>query len=170
MMNFKSVSGFTSILLGCLVLLGSMTVNAGPAPKIGAWTKKCFQQNSEAGVVERCNLIQEVVNDNGARIAGLAIGKMGAKSELIALLTLPLGVFLPAGVELQFDKAPPVKVQYLSCVASGCTAVVNVDKAMLEKFKKHFKAGVTVTAGDMSKKVTITFDLAGFTKGFPEIQ
>lgn len=78
----------------------------------------------------------------------------GQKGEKF-LVTVPLGMALPAGVHIKIDDKEPIKFKYSFCHVAGCVAETVMTDALL----KDMKAG--------KKMVVATISIAGKPIGFP---
>ncbi len=117
-------------------------------------------------------LVQEAslkVNEKVQRIMSTAIGHFGKDRRLSVLFTVPLGVFLPAGLRLKVDGHDDTKrLPYQFCNRDGCRAGFVLDEPWFGLFKGGLKATVTVRMPG-GKDVTVPLSLKGFTKGVEAI-
>ena len=98
-----------------------------------------------------------------------AVGYFGKNRRLGVFFTLPLGLFLPAGVTLEVASRDAIKrLPYQLCNRQGCRASLALDDRWLAHFKRGFRATVTVRTL-RGKDVAIPLSLKGFTKGVKAI-
>ena len=96
--------------------------------------------------------------------ATVAIGRPGPDRPLLASLTVPLGVNLPAGITLWVEgnqkavRRPPL----LFCVQAGCEANMQMDEVMLTAFKQHLTAVLSFSMVD-GRQVALPVSVRGFT-------
>ena len=80
----------------------------------------------------------------------------------------PLGVFLPAGVEVKIDGAEIGRAAFQVCDSRACIASEPVPADFIEKMKKGNAATMTITALN-GEKAEIAISLSGFTRGFNDL-
>ena len=88
----------------------------------------------------------------------------GHKTERF-LVTVPLGMAIPAGVHIKIDENKPIKIKYSFCHVAGCVA----ETAMTPDFLKQMKAGkkiVIATIGISGKPIGFPVPLNGFGKAY----
>jgi invasion protein IalB len=85
------------------------------------------------------------------------------------LILVPAGIFLPAGVTLQFGQEGSKMVQLQSCDNSGCLAEYAVSDAELAALAKGQTLSVSVQ--DTNKQpVTVQVPSAGFAAAYAKIK
>ncbi len=132
----------------------------------GDWTKGCLQPpKNRPNASEQCFIYQRLVPPGSEQAAAtVAVGRPGADRPLVASLTVPLGVNLPAGVTIWIEgdekavRRPPL----LFCVQAGCEANMRMDEAMLGAFKQHLNGVLSFTMVD-GRQVSLAISLRGFT-------
>ena len=84
------------------------------------------------------------------------------------MIQLPLGLFLPDGVELQIDAQPSQHLPIQTCNDKGCYAGSTVSKEMLASLMAG--EGLTVTFRSLTKEVmTVPVPLAGFGPAYQKV-
>jgi len=126
------------------------------------WSINCSKQESTDK--QSCLLLQTIVlKETNSRLLQVAISKQG--KEIIARITIPLGVFLPAGLSWQIDKAEKTNYAILYCDQQGCHSTIRLDKKMLTTLKAGNQ--LTVTFADLNRRsIGVPVSLLGFTVGF----
>ncbi len=85
------------------------------------------------------------------------------------MIQLPLGLFLPDGVELQIDEQDSQQLPIQTCNADGCYAGSTVSREMLASLMAG--EGLTVTFRNLEKKVmTVPVPLAGFGPAYRRVR
>ncbi len=83
-------------------------------------------------------------------------------SRAVAVMTMPLGIYLPAGVKIRVDDGVSRDLVFERCEPVGCKAGFPVEDDVLNEFKKGLNAYVTFS--DMRRKpLTIKVSLRGFS-------
>lgn len=109
-----------------------------------------------------CHMEQDSIETKtGQQISSVSIGT--DKDKPVVLITVPLGVALPAGVDVSFGGDKATKVPYRTCTAAGCIAEINLDAKLQANFDgaKDGKAVFVFPTAD-AKPVTVPISLKGF--------
>ena len=87
----------------------------------GNWRVSCEGEKQEGR--KGCFIIQNLVlREGGQRVLQFAIGYVKESPDPVALLSLPLGISLPPGAEIQIDDNAPKRVAIERCEPNGCRA------------------------------------------------
>ncbi len=134
------------------------------APKDGQafedWMVRCEGGNGKA---ERCFAFQNIVyTQSGERLLTLAAGYLGPKGEPWIALTVPLGMFLPAGVAVKVDEEQRFDVPFKICTAKGCEAGNPLDEVLLRTMKSGLVARIAFLDGITRRQITVPVSLKGF--------
>lgn len=146
---------------------------ASAAPESGTvfndWTIHCDAQASQQ-IVSGCLMIQNVINkENNQPMMVVQIGFVPDASEPAVVITLPLGVLLPAGVAVQVDQNEAIRLPYSWCFPDGCRVRMLLDESQLALFRAG--NGGTVTFQQASGQVgSLPFSLSGFTKALASLK
>ena len=130
--------------------------------KFKDWTIMCDEQpqnESDSG----CYIVQHVVNNqNQQPMMRMAIGYVSAERVPIAVISLPLGIRLPPGAELQVDQNEIIRLAFERCMPDGCHIQFRLKDSDVAGFKAG--AGGRVTFQDPNgRPVAVPFSLSGFT-------
>ena len=155
-------------LAGCclaLTCLGSPVVVADgfkPGDTFQDWTAGCEQ----IGGREMCFIGQIVARDGDRKpvMKGVFSRYPDTRDRYTLVLTLPLGVMLGPGIQMQIDDGDRFNAAFWRCTPEGCHALVLVDERGLEKLQKGAQLKITFL-GPKDKPATFILSLAGFTKG-----
>ena len=140
---------------------------AAPTPpgQFRDWSKGCEQVPGETS--QRCYIFQTVtLNESDQPIIKAVIGHLTDNpKETVLVLTAPLGVYLPDGVELDAGKYLRRETHdYLTCDNKGCRAVIELTSARLKAFKQAPKVKITIKDGQ-HRAIEIPLSLRGLTAG-----
>lgn len=87
----------------------------------GNWRVSC--ETRAQGSRKGCFIIQNLVlREGGQRVLQFAVGYVAESPDPVALLSLPLGISLPPGAEIQIDNDAPKRVAIERCEPNGCRA------------------------------------------------
>lgn len=112
----------------------------------GKWGLLCNQANpSDCRAAQTQNYADE---KNQGRLLQVLLAVENGRT--FAVMTLPFGVDLRAGIALQLDSADEVKGAYTTCLPDGCQSVVELDEKLLGQFRtaKIMKVGFRPWGGD----------------------
>jgi invasion protein IalB len=132
------------------------------------WRVQC--QKSEEGK-ELCFVFQDVMLKEGNRhLLRLEMGYVpDKKDQLVAIITVPLGIALPPGVLLKIDEGKELRLPVEHCIPQGCRVLFPVDQDLLGALKAGNQAMVTVH--NMGHQpVQIPVSLSGFTAAFNSLK
>ena len=140
--------------------LTTVPVAAQPAAET-PWVKICnTDPNSQKKV---CLITQELRTDTGQFLASVAIREVEGEQRRRLLVSVPVGMLLQPGMQLQIDAKNPVEAKYSICFPNACYAELPLDG---DGFVKELKAGgkLRVTAlNQQAKPVPFEMSLVGFT-------
>jgi len=131
--------------------------------KFSDWTVQCGTAES----VKRCVMgqaIQVQISEKAVLSVALEIGRVGEKQELALIMTAPLGISLPPGIQLKIDAGKVIRAPYRICT-KGCVALLPMDSKLIGALKKGKEAKVGIVIG-AEKGVALPISLTGFTKAF----
>jgi invasion protein IalB len=172
------------ILLGLVLLNSAFAQNQGqsqpktalpksapaateePAPPPG-WVVNCA--STQAGL--DCRAGQTIfLKKTGQRLLAVAVRMPAESKKPVMLLQVPLGIYLPAGISLQFGKDPARKLVVQSCNQGGCVAEYSITDAELAAMLKGADLTVVVQSAQKREPITILVPAAGFAAAYAKIK
>ncbi len=154
-----------SVLLSFAVvtLAATLPVWAADGDTFTDWTMRC--EKPEDSLEERCHIFQNAKDEaNGQDIAHMAVGYMPQIEEPLMIIMLPLGVFLPSGIELRIDNQEPIRLPFEVCFPVGCRAGAPMKEPLMGAFKNGL--ALTLKVQDVEGRAAeIPLSLKGFTAG-----
>lgn len=151
-------------LLALIILfVGQVAAEPSDGDTFGNWQVNC--ESEAQGAREGCFIIQNLVlREGGQRVLQFAIGFVEAAPEPIALLSLPLGISLPPGAEIQVDEGPSTRVAVERCEPNGCRAGLKLEAELLKEVRSGKQ--ISVTFYDAKRKpIKVPLSLDGFDEG-----
>ena len=94
----------------------------------------------------------------------------GTDEDSPLTVIVPHGVLLDPGLNFVVGDAQPLLLQYETCDANGCVALVRLDEAMLATLRGKSQGQVQVATLAQAQPVAIPFSLAGFNEGYATLQ
>ena len=139
--------------------------------KFKDWIKECEKLKDPDGKeIELCQISQTLTNTEiNQPMLKVAAGYVPSKKDAVMIITLPLGVILPPGVQLTVGEGKAARVPITTCLPQGCQAGVQLDKEFTERLKKGTKLIVTFLGPD-GKQINAPISLSGFTAGIDSIK
>jgi len=187
-LRIKTLSITPLLLSACLLLTQSFLCNVvyaetknkkkvTPDKKTESVTKKeattkqfkdwMYQCGGEGLKDDQCYIVQNIyIQESGLRLLGMAVGYLGPDDNPWLFFTLPLGIYLPAGMIFNIDDGDVHKQPIRVCLPDGCKTNISLDKKLLWALKKGKKAKVAFLDGNTQKQITVEVSLNGFSKGF----
>ena len=125
------------------------------------WVKICnTDPNANKNV---CLITQELRTETGQFLASVAIRETEGEQRRLVLTSVPVGMLIQPGLQLQVDSNEPVKANYSICFPNACYAELGLEN---DAFVNQLKAGgkLRVTAlNQQAKPVRFEMTLIGFT-------
>lgn len=169
----------TAALIGlaaAFIALPAMLQNASAQdakPKVGErmgdWIFQCQAVSAGENI---CGMVQTIIDNKTKRqVVGIAIryaGK-GDTKRLGMFVTVPLGIYLGAGIGGKVDTSDQFKFNLQSCNQRGCQGATEIKEDMLADLKKGKQLIVGFKARADSKTIAVPVSLNGFTDGLKAI-
>lgn len=142
-------------------------VIGGEAPaqqSADAWASRCVAA-TRSGPLE-CSLSQRAVTKQGQLVGSVTIQlPAGAPSAMV--VSVPLGIFLGAGVTFAIDTNAPQALELQACDRTACYAETALPDELITAMKGGEKLNITFQ--NMQKQpVTLPMSLVGFTAAFDQ--
>ena len=135
--------------------------------KHGAWSIRCLQ--SDATV---CAMTQIGNNASGEPLLRAEFHKSPTPQQVEGrtilgrmVITVPIGVLLPAGVQLSIDGRAVGAAGYQVCNPQQCVVAELVSDEFVGQLKKGSNVTMTIRGVD-GKEASATLSLTGYTKAF----
>ncbi len=136
------------------------SANMGPG-----WTVQC----NTVGEDLQCRaLINVFTGQNNQLIFGVSV-QLAENDGAAALFTMPLGLYLPAGLSLTVDDGPPHKAIIQTCDQRGCYAGWVMTKDELQKLRAGKHIAAAFEANNRSP-IKIGIPLTGFDAVFAKMR
>jgi invasion protein IalB len=128
--------GVAPLALSMLVPLSALAQTTTPeriTEAFGGWEVRC--QRAEQDVTDSpllCEMLQATsMQDSGQPISQIAIGRPGPEADLLAVVQLPLGLWLPSGATLDLGPAGGTHdIALVRCLPAGCIGELPLTEAM----------------------------------------
>ncbi|WP_075221262.1 invasion associated locus B family protein [Acuticoccus yangtzensis] len=149
--------------LAAALAVPAIPASAQDAENENAWVKIC-NRDAEANK-ELCLITQELRSQNGQFLASAAIREFEGEQRKSLLLSVPVGMLIQPGVQIQIDGAQPEKAAFQICFPNACYAELAIDANFVTRLKRGGKMGVN-TINRQGSPVRFDMTLIGFTAAY----
>lgn len=157
-------SSATPAASGATAQAGSADNSSSPQP---VWTSRCSSDSRKSALL--CEIEQSLfITKTGQLVASVNI-KIPPDTRLpVMMIQLPVGLFLPGGVNLQIDEGKSQALVIQTCDLKGCYAATTVSPELLDALKSGKR--LSVTFQNLNKEnVNLAFVLSGFAESYDKI-
>lgn len=160
--------GGAAAILGALVVAQpamAQETDAAADQKVQYWFKICPERKGPDGKpVKVCVSQHEQFNQRSGELnVAMAIREQAGRDSKL-LVTVPLGVALPSGIAVKFDKIKePIKLTYVFCHAEGCVVETAATPQILDAMRKGARVELSVFHTFYNRPVSFSVPLKGFT-------
>jgi invasion protein IalB len=139
---------------------------AQPAPKIG-WASRCASAGRKSEL--DCSVDQSVALKTGQIVVQFTVAIQAASKAPIAIVVLPLGIFLPGGAKVEVDDQKPFDLTLETCDQRGCYGNASISPDLLSAMKTG--KTLTVSFTTIAKEtVNIPLQLSEFAEAYGKIE
>lgn len=124
------------------------------AEPVGDWVLACDPRP--------CELTQSARNDAAGEVVKITLARR--EQGLFALVAVPLGISLPAGITLRIDQGASSTHQFATCTVGGCFSAIPLAGKQLRAWKQGKTLQVEFRDGN-GQPVGIAISLMGLTRG-----
>ena len=183
-----STRWFAAVLAALFLTLSSLPGRSQGTVKgtFGDWELRCDQTSQAQAAAqpqtaapapprEQCILYQNIADEKDDALSlRISISKVfdpktpGVRRPVL-LVVSRLGVLLPRGLALRIDQTEIGSTGFVRCIPEGCVAQVDMDEALLEKFRKGTTATFIIALTPEEQR-GLPLSLAGFDKGYEALQ
>ena len=138
------------------------------APAAAAWRSHCNSASRQT--VPECMVEQTaILGKTGQMLASVSVRVPPSGSQPVMMVQVPVGLFLPAGINVRIDEQPPLQLVIQTCDLKGCYAGSPVSADMLKAMKAGKQIGVEFQ--NLSKQaITVPLTLTQFAEAYRSIQ
>lgn len=150
---------------------GGATAAGAPAdgnvPPQPVWTSRCSSDGRKSALL--CEMEQSLyITKTGQLVASINVKLPPDTRQPVMMIQLPVGLFLPGGVNFQIDEGKPQALVIQTCDLKGCYAATTVSPELLGSMKSGKR--LSVVFQNLSKEnVNLAFALSGFAEGYDRI-
>jgi len=159
-MRFCSIGSALALLV---VVAGASAVPAVAQDVDDAWLKICNTDPQAKKQV--CLITQELRTDAGQFLTSVAIRETPGEARKTLIASVPVGMLIQPGVQLQIDGGQPSEAKYSICFPNACYAELPIDAGFISRMKAGGKLQIT-TINQQAKQVRFDMTLIGFTASY----
>jgi invasion protein IalB len=130
------------------------------------WAVNCATVQTELTCVASQSFF---VKETGQRFMTVSVNPPRGDKKTTLVLQLPLGIYLPAGVSMQFGKAAAKTIPIISCDQNGCTAEYTATDAEVKSMLSGENLLVAVQARDQ-KPLSVNVPFDGFDTAYSKLR
>ena len=130
------------------------------------WAVNCATVQTELTCVASQSFF---VKETGQRFMTVSVNPPRGGKKTTLALQLPLGIYLPGGVSMQFGKAAAKTIPIISCDQNGCYAEYAVTDAEIKSMLNAENLQVAVQTRDQ-KPLSVTVPFAGFDVAYSKLR
>jgi invasion protein IalB len=141
---------------------------AEPAKPQSGWISRCVSETRTTAV--DCSVEQTaVVTQTGQLVASVAVRVPHDTRQPVMVIQVPVGLFLPAGVNIQVDEGKPLTFALQTCDLKGCYAGAPLPAETLAAMKTGKKLMV-IFQNLQKENISIPLPLDNFAEAYQRIQ
>ena len=181
----RSLLLLAGLLIALPLSLSSASAQGTVKGTFGDWELRCDQapqiqgagqpQAASQPAREQCILYQNIADEKDDALSlRISVSKVfdpkapGVRRPVL-LVVARLGVLLPRGLALRIDQTEIGSTGFVRCIPEGCVAQVDMDDALLDKFRKGTIATFIIALTPEEQR-GLPLALAGFDKGYEALQ
>ena len=158
--------------LGASALAAASQETADPAKQKGdqrrAWASTCTSTGRSSPL--ECALEQRVIARETGQVLGMITIRLPSETKKpVSMIQVPLGLFLPAGVNVDVDGDMAQNFPFQTCNANNCFVGFPISDALLERMLNGGKFNITFQYLN-KKPATLPMSLEGFTDAYNRIK
>ncbi|HLN10623.1 MAG TPA: invasion associated locus B family protein [Xanthobacteraceae bacterium] len=139
----------------------------GPKPAPG-WASQCMSNARQTAV--DCAVEQTaVVTSTGQLVASIVVRVPHDSRQPMMMIQVPVGLYLPAGVNIQVDDNKPMLFTLQTCDAKGCYAGAPLPQELLAAMKTGKKLAV-IFQNMQKETIAVPLPLENFADSYQKIQ
>jgi len=116
---------------------------------------------------DQCYVMQTLTaTDTKQRVLAVVAGNLGPEAKPILYFTLPLGIYLPAGMAFNIDGSEEFRAGVSVCLADGCKAMIEIDNKLRDLLNTGKQVKVAFLDAASRQQVLLEVSLLGFASGF----
>jgi invasion protein IalB len=132
------------------------------------WLSKCVSESRKGTLV--CSIEETIVlTSSGQALASVVVKTQPDVNKVIMFLRVPVGLYLPAGLELQVDDNKPQQIPLQTCDLQGCFAETEISSGFLAALKSGKLLSISCQNSE-KRKIVLPLALDGFVEAFQKIQ
>ncbi len=158
----KITTGLISAIVFFMMAMPFQLAAAEKQKGFKDWGYKC---ETPKGFDQKiCFIFQRVTNkENNKKIADTTVAYPPKGNKPIMVITMPLGVFLPSGIQIRVDEnKEAARAPFVQCIVDGCQARVPLDEKLLGMMKGGNKLRIAFFT-PQQKQLGFPISLSGFT-------
>jgi invasion protein IalB len=133
-----------------------------------AWISRCVSESRKSPVM--CSIEQTLVLANtNQTVASVSVQTQSDTKEQTMTIRVPVGIYLPAGLNVQIDDSKPLLATLQTCDGQGCYADMQLNSDTVAALKRGKQLSLIIE--NLAKtKITLPLPLDTFAQALQKIQ
>ena len=150
------------------MVLALMALLAGSAAQAQAAQEAIYQNwrlrcDDQAQWSQNCYIYQSVLlQQTGQKVLRVIAGTLAENGRSILHFTVPLGLYLPAGVALKIDDQAQTVIPVETCTAEGCELAIPFDQPLMQSLQSAQALRIGFLEAVSRRQITVVVSLHGF--------
>lgn len=133
-----------------------------------AWVSKCVSDARKAPLV--CSVEETVLLvKSGQPAASVVVWTQSEKREPTMMIRVPVGLYLPAGLNFRIDNGSLQSIPLKTCDLQGCLAEMQLNSALLAGLKAGKRLSI-ICQNAAKNEIVLPLALDNFAEAFEKIQ
>ena len=133
----------------------------------GDWTVYCVEVPVDEEDTTRCVMEQRLdwISEDESTAQRVLTMTLAPRQEdnLEAIIITPFGLLLNQGMQLRIDEGPPFRMNFRTCLETGCVSVAEYSENIVREMKRGQKLFVTMVEASQGQPFQLSVSLRGFT-------
>ena len=140
---------------------------AEAAPAAAQWSGRCVSEARQSGA--ECTMLERAFVGSNRQVVGTVSLRLPADGATSLLVSVPLGIYLAAGIGFNVDGAATQQLELQTCDRNGCYGSGAVSPETLAAMQNGQKLNIVFQS--MNKQaVTLEMSLVGFTAVYQKLK
>ncbi|WMS42172.1 invasion associated locus B family protein [Acuticoccus sp. MNP-M23] len=162
-MRFSSIGSALALFVAVAGASAVPATAQQAQPEENNWLKICNTDPQANKPV--CLITQELRTDAGQFLTSIAIRETPGEARKTLISSVPVGMLIVPGVQMQIDGGAPAEAKYSICFPNACYAELPIDAGFISRLKAGGKLQIT-TINQQAKQVRFDMSLIGFTAAY----
>lgn len=120
---------------------------------------------------KRCYIFQRTdVQETGQRVLNVVIGNLGPDGKQVLHFTVPLGIYIPAGIAMKIDEDEQMTIPVHTCMPAGCEGMLNLEAKTLAALESAKGVNIAFLDAVTRNQITVGVSVSGFRDAYTALR